>query len=272
MFTYDNKAVLSKPETRGRALMKPTIGVVPLVDDARNSLWMIPGYLNGLLDAGLIPVTLPLTEDSTAIKQLVSQLDGILLTGGQDIAPERYRAQPLPEWGQTCSARDSMELKLVRSALKRNLPLLGICRGMQLLNVYFGGTLFQDLSTQHPRQVNHRMAPPYDRPAHTVDLVPGTPLQTLLQRDSLAVNSCHHQAIRRLAPRLQVMAVSEDGLIEAIYLPDYRFVWGVQWHPELSYRADAGSRAIFRAFARTAKSYRRQRQHAESPDRQALLA
>lgn len=252
--------------------MKPIIGVVPLVDRERDSLWMIPGYLDGLQQSGMVPVTLPLTDDSATLKQLVSQLDGILLTGGQDIAPERYRAQPSPECGETCDPRDSMELKLIRASLKRNLPLLGICRGVQLLNVYFGGTLFQDLPTQHPQGIDHHMHPPYDRVVHTVDLVPGTPLHGLLNRTSLGVNSYHHQAIRRLAPRLKVMAVSEDGLIEAVYLPDYRFVWGVQWHPELSFRTDASSRALFEAFGRAAKTYRRRRQSAATAGMEALLA
>lgn len=240
--------------------MKPVIGVVPLVDSARDSLWMIPGYVDGLLRAGAIPVTLPLTDDSAVIKELAGQLDGILLTGGQDIAPERYRAQPLAECGETCTGRDAMELRLVRAALKRNLPILGICRGVQLLNVYFGGTLFQDLPAQHPHGIDHHMQPPYDRPVHRVDLVPKSPLANLLGCDSLQVNSYHHQAIRRLGRRLQVMAVSEDGLIEAVYLPDYRFVWGVQWHPELSYRTDANSRTVLQAFSQAAKGYRKQRQ------------
>lgn len=252
--------------------MKPIIGVVPLVDRERDSLWMIPGYLDGLLQSGMIPLTLPLTDDSAALKQVMSQLDGLLLTGGQDVAPERYRAQPLPECGETCNARDAMELRLIRASLKRDLPLLGICRGVQLLNVYFGGTLFQDLPTQHPHGIDHHMQPPYDRVVHTVDLVPGTPLHSLLKRPSLGVNSYHHQAIRRLAPRLKVMAVSEDGLIESVYLPDYRFVWGVQWHPELSYRTDANSQALFGAFGRAAKAYRRRRQSAATTGMEALLA
>ena len=127
--------------------------------------------------------------------------------------------------------------------------LLGICRGIQLLNVYFGGTLFQDLPTQHPQGIDHRLPPASARPVHTVELVTGTPLHDLLHREKLPVNSTHHQAIRRLAPRLEVMALSEDGLIEAVYLPDYRFVWGVQWHPELNYAEEASSRRILDAFA-----------------------
>lgn len=253
--------------------MKPMIGIVPLVDAQRDSLWMIPGYVEGLLHAGAVPVTLPLTDDSAVIGQLAESLDGFLLTGGQDVAPERYRAQPLPECGETCHARDTMELRLIRAALRQDKPILGICRGIQMLNVYFGGTLFQDLSSQHPNGIDHHMAPPYDRAVHTVDLVPGTPLQSTLKKDKIGVNSYHHQAIRRLAPRLEVMAISEDGLIESVYLPDYRFVWGVQWHPELNYQKNAGSRRIFSAFANACKTGRRSRdRNASGKRREALPA
>lgn len=239
--------------------MKPTIGVVPLVDSAQNRLGMAPGYLDGLLQAGAVPVMLPLTEDSALIGQLVDQMDGFLLPGGQDVAPERYRAQPQPGCGEPCPARDAMEMRLIRAALRQDKPLLGICRGIQLLNVYFGGTLFQDLPTQHPQGIDHRLPPASARPVHTVELVTGTPLHDLLHREKLPVNSTHHQAIRRLAPRLEVMALSEDGLIEAVYLPDYRFVWGVQWHPELNYAEEASSRRILDAFAHACKSSLRTR-------------
>lgn len=251
--------------------VKPIIGIVPLVDEKRDSLWMIPGYVEGLLQAGTVPITLPLTEDSAIIGQLTESLDGFLLTGGQDVGPERYRAQPLPECGETCHARDAMELRLIRAALRRDKPLLGICRGIQILNVYFGGTLFQDLPSQHPHGIDHHMTPPYDRAVHTVSLVPGTPLQTALKKDELGVNSYHHQAIRRLAPRLEVMAIAEDGIIESVYLPDYRFVWGMQWHPELNFQTDASSRRIFGAFASACKASRRCRERSASGKRREAL-
>ena len=150
-------------------------------------------------------------------------------------------------------------------------PLLGICRGIQILNVYFGGTLFQDLPSQHPHGIDHHMTPPYDRAVHTVSLVPGTPLQTVLKKDELGVNSYHHQAIRRLAPRLEVMAIAEDGIIESVYLPDYRFVWGMQWHPELNFQKDASSRRIFGAFASACKASRRCRERSASGKRREAL-
>ena len=126
--------------------------------------------------------------------------------------------------------------------------MLGICRGIQFLNAALGGTLWQDLPVQCPSPVDHHQTGAYDKPIHTVRLLPGTPLANLLQREVLPVNSYHHQAVRALAPGLAPMAVAPDGIVEAVYEPGRRFVWAVQWHPEFSWKADEASRRIFAAF------------------------
>ena len=227
---------------------KPIIGVTPLWDEEKNSYWMLPGYLEGLEEAGAIPVILPLAVDGADIAQLVSLCDGFLFTGGQDVSPELYGEVMKPTCGEMCPARDTLERELLRQALERDKPILGICRGIQFLNVALGGTLYQDLPTEHPSEISHSMKPPYDRAVHTVRILPGTPLATLLGKTELGVNSYHHQAIKELAPGLVEMARSTDDLIEAVYLPGKTFVWAVQWHPELSFRTDEDSRKIFGAF------------------------
>ena len=227
---------------------RPVIGVVPLYDIQRVSLWMIPGYLDGIAAAGGIPVVLPLTEDEQVLGQLANDVDGFLMTGGQDVSPALYGEERLDSCGETLPVRDGMESRLFQLCLERDVPVLGICRGIQLMNVLLGGTLYQDLPSQRPTQTEHHMSPPYDRPVHQVEICKGTPLFDLLQTERMDVNSYHHQAVRDKAPALQTMAVSEDGLIEAVCLPERPFVWAVQWHPELSWRTDEKSRRIFEAF------------------------
>lgn len=233
-------------------MKKTVIGVTPLWDAERNSYWMLPGYLAGLEMAGAIPLTLPLTEDARDISQLVSLCDGFLFTGGQDVSPRLYGEEPRAVCGEICEKRDAFERRLFFRALEENKPILGICRGIQFFNACLGGSLYQDLPTEHPSGVLHSMRPPYDRSVHTVEIRRETPLAELLQRTQLGVNSYHHQAIRTLAPGLAEMARSEDGLVEAVYLPDEAFVWAVQWHPELSFRTDENSRKIFSAFVAAA--------------------
>ena len=229
-------------------MKKPVIGIVPLVDAGRESLWMLPGYMEAVAQAGGIPVMLPLTDDGADLEALLALCGGVLLTGGQDVSPEVYGQTALPACGELCPARDRMERALLTAALAREKAILGICRGMQLLNAALGGTLYQDLPTQRPSGCDHHMAAPYDREAHRAALPAATPLAELLGAGEIGVNSCHHQAVRDLAPGLSVMAAAPDGVVEAVYLPDRRFVWGVQWHPEFSYRVDANSRRIFSAF------------------------
>ncbi len=234
-------------------MKKPIIGVTPLFDRERDSYWMLPGYLEGLEQAGAIPIVLPLPEDLDDLPQLVSLCDGLLFTGGQDVSPALYGETPKPTCGEICPARDRMEQELLHLALERDLPVLGICRGIQFLNAVLGGTLYQDLPTEHPSQTQHHMTPPYDRAVHTVTIQPGTPLAELLGTEHIGVNSYHHQAVKTLAPCLTEMAWSEDGLIEAVCLPEKRFVWAVQWHPEFAFRVDEHSRKIFGAFVAAAR-------------------
>lgn len=229
---------------------KPVIGVCPLVDYGRQSLWMLPGYFEGIEQAGGLPLMLPLTRDEDALEQALTMCDGLLLTGGQDVSPELYDC---PEdsrgaVGEVSDARDAQERVLLKLAMQWDLPVLGICRGIQIMNVALGGTLWQDLPTQHDEGVEHCGKAPHGVATHNVEVLKNTPLAYCVGTGELEVNSYHHQALREVAPELQVMAISEDGLVEAVCHPEMRFMWAVQWHPELSFKTDASSRAIFETF------------------------
>ena len=187
---------------------------------------------------------------------LLSLCDGVLFTGGQDVSPELYGEKPRQACGEICKKRDAFEQRLFAQALEQDKPMLGICRGIQFFNACLGGTLYQDLPAEHPSDVAHAMRPPYDRAVHSVLLLPESPLAALLGRTKMGVNSYHHQAIKALAPGLAEMARSEDGLVEAVYMPNKSFVWAVQWHPEFSFRTDENSRKIFAAFAAAAADLR----------------
>lgn len=231
-------------------IMKKMVGVMPLWDDEKESIWMLPAYMEGLKAAGMDSFIFPMTQDEDEVKRLVGLCDQILLTGGHDVNPSLYQEEPVNasvEWNET---RDVMEERVISHALAQDMPVLGICRGLQILNVALGGTLYQDMPLQHPSDTDHHMTPPYDRPVHTVRILRDTPLYDLLQTEHMGVNSIHHQAIRKLAPDLREMALSEEGLVEAVYMPGKRFVWAVQWHPEYGFPSHEDCRAIFRAFSR----------------------
>lgn len=229
-------------------MKKPIIGLVPLFDDEKDSLWMLPGYMDGIVDAGGIPIMLPLTSEKATIDQLLDTVDGIIMTGGHDVSPDIYGEEKLEDLVVCNEARDSMEKELLKQALEKDIPILGICRGIQFINAFLGGTLYQDLGKQHPSETEHHQKPPYDVPVHKVKLISDSKLYGLLRKDVISVNSYHHQAVKDVADELKVMAVSEDGLVEAVELPEKRFVWAVQWHPEFSYKTDENSKMIFGEF------------------------
>ena len=230
-------------------MKKPLIGLIPLVDEKRESYWMLPGYMEGIARAGGLAVMLPLTDAETDIVRLTEAFDGFLFTGGHDVSPQLYGQEKLPVCGDLCPGRDSMEEKLLRAALKADKPVLGICRGLQLMNAVLGGTLWQDLPDQCPGNTDHRMAAPYGRAQHTVTFtkpLPGIPA-------CVGVNSCHHQGIRDLAPGTEVWAEAPDGLVEAIWVSGKRYARAVQWHPEFFAPGDPLSEAIFESFVDAAK-------------------
>ena len=228
--------------------MRPRIGVLPLYDSKKQTLWINPLYFGGVEQAGGLPLLLPLSEDPELWDEYLESCDGFVFTGGQDIAPGIYGEETLPECGYQAPLRDNQEQYMLERLMGMDKPVLGICRGIQLINVLLGGTLYQDLDSEHPSSVEHHMLPPYNRTVHRVTLEPGI-LSSLIREWEFGVNSYHHQAICRLAPVLHTEAVSQDGLIEGVSCPDMRFLLAVQWHPELIYREDPRNFAIVKAFA-----------------------
>lgn len=231
-------------------MKKPIIGVTPLFDDRRESVWMVAGYLNGIQQAGGIPVVLSLSNCEKEIEQIAKEFDGFLFTGGHDIHPSLYGEEKLPVCGKTCEYRDVFEKILFEKALKYKKPVLAICRGFQFMNAVLGGSLYQDFKSQAPLaiQLIHSQEKPYVAAAHSVKIYRDTPLYDLIKADEIEVNSIHHQAVKVLSSRLAPMAIAPDGIIEAAYMPDEKFVLGVQWHPEFMYENDEAAARLFEGF------------------------
>lgn len=232
---------------------KPIIGVMPLVDEEKESYWMLPGYFNGIREAGAVPVMLPSTDDEEELRKIAETFDGFVFTGGPDVSPEHYHAAQEVDNLRTCEVRDHMEIPLLKMVMELYKPVLGICRGMQLINVALGGTLYQDLPKQRPSDIKHSQEKPYDNPSHKVRVIKDTPFYAVAkgaldEEGLLGVNSCHHQGVKDLGKGLLAMAEAVDGLVEAYYAPGNRFTWGVQWHPEFMYLKDDTSKGIFKAF------------------------
>lgn len=189
-------------------------------------------YLAEVVAAGGVPVVLAPTPEPGAIARLAESIDGLLLTGGRDIDPQRYGERIWNATVQPEPDRDAFELPLVRLAVEADRPVLAICRGIQVLNVALGGTLYQDLPTQLPESLLHTQEEDRDAVTHSVRMEPHSCLARLIGDAPLETNTFHHQAVKDVASSLQVTARSDDGVIEALEAPDRRFVCGVQWHPE----------------------------------------
>jgi putative glutamine amidotransferase len=212
-------------------------------------------YVSSLVRAGACPVLVPSALPEDLLPALLSRLDGLLFSGGGDVQPERYGSQPHPLVSEVDEYRDNLEIDLVNRAVQAGLPFFGICRGLQVINVALGGSLYEDILDQRPGSLMHQNVSEHPRHylAHSIQARPGSGLEQILGSPAGQVNSLHHQGIRDLAPGLTATAHAPDGIIEAIELPGYPFGLAVQWHPECL-QAHPPMQALFRAFVLAAQS------------------
>ncbi len=209
-------------------------------------------YIAAIERAGGIPLHIGDVRNLHDLDAILARCDGLLLPGGGDIAPRCYGEEATGKLSEVEEWRDEIELRLLKEAYMRGIPVLGICRGMQLINVYFGGTLYQDVATEHPNALSHTAQfPDRSRESHLVHVNEGSMLARIVPEGDFGVNSIHHQGVKVPGEGLRVAATAPDGLVEAIEHPGHPFLLGVQWHPEELHNSAA--RGIFAEFIRHAE-------------------
>lgn len=246
---------------------RPLIGIttqtlhsIDGIPEGLPSSWMMnQRYLYAVAAAGGVPVMVPLmVDDRAALREIYLRLDGILIPGGVDMDPATFGDGPHAALGRIDADRDTVELEFTRWAIADRKPLLGLCRGAQVINVALGGTLYQDLASEYPGAIKHDYFPTAgysrDHLAHTVEVKAGSRLAGVTGESVVRVNSMHHQGIHRLGEGLIATALAPDGLIEAVESPNGQFLVGVQWHPESLMDHDRAMHDLFSSFTETAAS------------------
>ena len=238
-----------------------SIGGVPA--NLPDSWVMSHRYVHALTGVGAIPWLIPLVgEDVPTLRGIYDALDGVFLPGGADVDPASYGAERSPSCERSDPPRDAVEVKLVQWAIEDRKPVLGVCRGLQVINAAVGGTLVQDLTKEKPDTIKHDYFPfrdgfARDHLAHAVRVIEGTRLQRVVRAAEMPVNSMHHQGIDRLGGGLVVSAVAPDGVVEGIEsASDDHFLIGVQWHPEIFAESDPATRRLFEEFVAAAVGFR----------------
>lgn len=238
----------------------PLIGISGSVTADETQHFLLRDYMRAVIAGGGVPVLLSpdLTDDM--LGACLSRLGGLLLAGGNDAAPALFGETPIEQLGEINPLRDQFEVRLLRRAVSLRMPVLGICRGAQMMAAALGGSLWQDLPSQYRTPdgkppIAHRQTCPGRYPSHEVCIVPDTYLASLLGCETLEVNSFHHQAVRNLAPELRVSALAPDGVIEAVEHASLPFFLGVQWHPERAFAYDERALKLFSALAQHAAGY-----------------
>lgn len=227
--------------------MKPLIGLTMSLEKEAKQ-YLSKAYSDAVFQAGGIALMIPYTVEDRVIQQLSLKLDGLILTGGGDIDPTLFDEEPHPGLGEIVPDRDEMEIALIEQFLEQNKPILGICRGCQILNIALGGDMYQDLASQKQTILQHAQKAPRHHASHSITIVEDTLLYSIFQKGLSKVNSFHHQAVRNVVEPFRVSAVSKDGVIEAFESKEHSFVMGVQWHPEDMVKKDTDAYSLFSAF------------------------
>lgn len=225
----------------------PLIGVVSAWDDIDDCVKR--DYMSSIMRAGGLPIIIPVTDNETLVADFISHVDGLLIPGGHDVNPLIYGQDPIPEMSIFIPLLDTFHSLAIAAAMNRSLPIFGICRGMQIMNVFFGGTLIQDIPAQVTSsvRVKHQQDSLKAYVTHGANISEGSHLAALIGKTSVFVNSFHHQAVGDVAPGFVIAAVAADGVVEAIEKSDNPRVYGVQWHPEgMVHAGDEENLPLFR--------------------------
>ena len=233
--------------------MKPIIGITMTTNNGQYCI--NEAYVKSIIQAGGVPVNIPFGVESD-VERLLEGIDGLLLTGGVDVHPHFFDEEPHIKIGHIMLERDEVELVLTEAALKKTMPIFGICRGIQLLNVALGGTLYQDINSQYEQTpILHQQNARRREASHYIEIIKGSLLHEIVGKEKIAVNSFHHQALKKVPELFKITAKSSDGIIEAIEMKDYPYCVGVQWHPEeMAIVDDEHAKNLFKSFIDACKS------------------
>lgn len=232
--------------------LKPAIGIATVYDDlAVPRIYTNNNYPAAVIRGGGAPLLLPVTADREVLREYVSLCQGFVFSGGQDVSPMHYGELQSPHCGPTSLLLDDYQLTLIRMVIESGKPFIAICRGIQVLNVALGGTLYQDISEYSDKAAKHMQQTERGDVTHPVSIVEGTILHSLFG-SSVWTNSYHHQALKQVADRLQVAATCSDGIVEAVEVRDYGFGLGLQWHPEAMLPAGDAMLPLFTELAKQA--------------------
>ena len=233
--------------------MRPIIGVLAEIDNELSTK-VLNTYIHAIEMSGGIPILFPYVVECKTIEHLIDICDGFLFTGGVDIDPKRYGEEASENIGEIQIHRDEFEFQVFEKVINTSKPILAICRGSQLVNVALGGTLYQDIPSEMKTNISHRQNEPKFSYSHDVRIIVNTPLYEMMGNERIKANSFHHQAIKTLGKGLEIMAVADDGIIEAVYSSGKQYIRAYQWHPEMLFKIDAQSRKIFENFIHACKS------------------
>ena len=230
----------------------PIIAILGAIDD--DKIATLQGtYTSAIENSGGIPIIIPYTESDDVLTRYIEICDGVLFSGGCDIEPKKFGECTKETCGKIQLFRDALEFSFFKKAFEAKKPIMGICRGIQVINVALGGTLYQDIPTEIPSDIKHRQSEPNTLPSHEVKILSDTPLMELIGKERMTSNSFHHQSIKALGEGLEVMALADDGIIEAVYYNGENYVRGYQWHPERLSKTVSDNKLLFDNFINACK-------------------